>query len=131
MKKIIKYVLFAVVALGTVACESGMNGGPTSPHPDVRPTKPTVPLKRRPIVPTSKLPRPRVADIYQSADGSVAITLSPDVESAVIEVTSLETGSVVRYIFTESVIRVDVPVGNFEIAVETDSGVEIYTNAEV
>lgn len=131
MKKIIKYVLFAVVALGAVACESGMNGGPTSPHPDVRPTKPTVPLKRRPIVPTSKLPRPRVADIYQSADGGVAITLSPDVESAMIEVTSLETGSVVRYIFTESVVWVDVPVGNFEIAVETDSGVEIYTNAEV
>ena len=130
MKKIIKYVLFAVVALGAVACESGLVG-PMDPSHDVRPTKPTVPLKRRPIVPTSKLPRPRVADIYQSADDSVAITLLPDVESAVIEVISLETGSVVRYIFTESVVRVDVPVGNFEIAVETDSGVEIYTNAEV
>ena len=43
-----------------VGCEAEvMEPGDISPEP--LPVKPTVPLKKRPIVPTSKLPRPRVA----------------------------------------------------------------------
>ena len=39
-----------------------------SVRPDPLPAKPTVPLKKRPIVPTSKLPRPRVAEEYATAE---------------------------------------------------------------
>lgn len=35
-------------------------------RPEPLPAKPTVPLKKRPIVPTSKLPRPRVAEYYDA-----------------------------------------------------------------
>ena len=35
-------------------------------RPEPLPAKPTVPLKKRPIVPTSKLPRPRVAGAYEA-----------------------------------------------------------------
>ena len=35
-------------------------------RPDPLPVKPTVPLKKRPIVPTSKLPRPRVVEAYEA-----------------------------------------------------------------
>ena len=34
--------------------------------PEPLPVKPTVPLKKRPIVPTSKLPRPRVVEAYEA-----------------------------------------------------------------
>ena len=35
-------------------------------NPEPLPAKPTVPLKKRPIVPTSKLPRPRVVECYEA-----------------------------------------------------------------
>ncbi len=61
MTKIFRYALYgavAVAALVLVGCEA------MEPSWDIPPTqvKPTVPLKKRPIVPTSKLPRPRVAE---------------------------------------------------------------------
>ena len=42
-----------------------------SVFPEPLPAKPTVPLKKRPIVPTSKLPRPRVAEEYATAEAEV------------------------------------------------------------
>ena len=48
-----------------VGCEADvMHPGDFRPEP--LPVKPTVPLKKRPIVPTSKLPRPRVAEGYEA-----------------------------------------------------------------
>ena len=61
MTKIFRYALYGAVAVAVlvlVGCEA------MEPVEDIpmTPTKPTVPLKKRPIVPTSKLPRPRVAE---------------------------------------------------------------------
>lgn len=55
MIKILRFLICAVVVLLTVGCEAAFDGEVTNPDP-----KPTVPLKKRPIVPTTKLPRPRV-----------------------------------------------------------------------
>ena len=56
MIKIFKLAIFVVIILVAVGCEVEI-AAPMDPAPG----RPTVPLKRRPIVPTSKLPRPRVA----------------------------------------------------------------------
>ena len=63
MTKIFRYALYGVVAVAAlvlVGCEAPME--PSHDMPNTPGIKPTVPLKKRPIVPTSKLPRPRVAE---------------------------------------------------------------------
>lgn len=56
MIKILRFLICAVVVLLAVGCEVEIMG------PEAVPSKPTVPLKKRPIVPTTKLPRPRVVE---------------------------------------------------------------------
>lgn len=58
MIKIFKLAIFVVIILVAVGCEMGDIMAPLDPSV---PGRPTVPLKRRPIVPSTKLPRPRVA----------------------------------------------------------------------
>ena len=63
--RVFKFALICVIALVMVRCEADvMHPGDFSPEP--LPVKPTVPLKKRPIVPTSKLPRPRVVEAYEA-----------------------------------------------------------------
>ena len=65
MNKIFRYTLYGVVVLVLIGCEEAMFAPEDLPDP--LPVKPTVPLKKRPIVPTSKLPRPRVAEEFDAA----------------------------------------------------------------
>ena len=61
MKRMVRYALCGavmIVALMLAGCEVMEPAGDIAPPMQV---KPTVPLKKRPIVPTTKLPRPRVA----------------------------------------------------------------------
>ena len=67
--KLLKYIICGTIALMFVACEVGDVNLPLDPNPVIPEVpdsgvgiKPTVPLKKRPIVPTTKLPRPRVAE---------------------------------------------------------------------
>lgn len=69
MIKIFRFAICIVVALLMVGCEAGYVGD--LEVPDAKPGKPTVPLKKRPIVPTTKLPRPRVAEEYATAEAEV------------------------------------------------------------
>lgn len=63
--RVFKFALLCVIALVMVGCEADvMSPGDFNPEP--LPAKPTVPLKKRPIVPTSKLPRPRVVEAYEA-----------------------------------------------------------------
>lgn len=64
--RVFKFALLCVIALVMVGCEA-MEPGDIS-RPDPLPVKPTVPLKKRPIVPTSKLPRPRVVEEYAAME---------------------------------------------------------------
>ena len=62
--RVFKFALLCVIALVMVGCAvDSMAPGDFNPEP--LPVKPTVPLKKRPIVPTSKLPRPRVVEAYE------------------------------------------------------------------
>lgn len=63
--RVFKFALLCVIALVMVGCAvDSMAPGDFNPEP--LPVKPTVPLKKRPIVPTSKLPRPRVVEAYEA-----------------------------------------------------------------
>ncbi len=70
MSKIFRYAFYCIVVMVLVGCEAMEVGDDISPKP--LPAKPTVPLKKRPIVPTSKLPRPRVAEEYATAEACEA-----------------------------------------------------------
>lgn len=122
--KILKYILCGVVALLAVGC---MADEPTSPDPLPNPgVRPTVPLKRRPIVPTTKLPRPRVAEVWQSAEG-VTVVLASDVQCAVVTVEECATGAVNTYVVDGGALELgDLSVGEFEIVVELDDATSIY-----
>lgn len=62
--RVFKFALLCVIALVIVGCEADVMSPDFNPEP--LPAKPTVPLKKRPIVPTSKLPRPRVVEAYEA-----------------------------------------------------------------
>ena len=62
--RVFKFALLCVIALVMVGCEAAHVEDSFRPEP--LPAKPTVPLKKRPIVPTSKLPRPRVVEAYEA-----------------------------------------------------------------
>ena len=59
MKKILRYALLGAVVVVLVGCEAAEVDTPGDDFPGA---KPTVPLKKRPIVPTTKLPRPRAVE---------------------------------------------------------------------
>ena len=63
--RVFKFALLCVIALVMVGCDAS-EMMPGDIRPDPLPVKPTVPLKKRPIVPTSKLPRPRVVEVYEA-----------------------------------------------------------------
>lgn len=64
--RVFKFALMCVIALVMVGCEASEVMSPGDFTPEPLPVKPTVPLKKRPIVPTSKLPRPRVVEAYEA-----------------------------------------------------------------
>jgi hypothetical protein len=68
MIKIFKVAICIVVTLMAVGCELEYDAD-VKPLPDQpnEPGRPTVPLKKRPIVPTTKLPRPRITDKFNVA----------------------------------------------------------------
>ena len=63
MTKRLKHILLLLIASTLTACEAGIMD--IIPHPgegEGDDNRPTTPIKRRPIVPKNKLPRPRVID---------------------------------------------------------------------
>ena len=63
MKRFLKYIVVAIIAIVAVSCEVGdVHVGNFHPIDGNIKPRPTTPIKRRPIVPTAQLPRPRVAD---------------------------------------------------------------------
>lgn len=113
-----------------VGCEAGvMEPGDFSPEP--LPVKPTVPLKKRPIVPTSKLPRPRVASVTINAEGGLVISMAEGVDIAVVTITEHDTGMVTTYVVDSEVFELnDISESLFDVAVEADGEVDVYTVME-
>lgn len=64
MTKRLKHILLLIIASTLTACEASLDIGDIDipPPGDGDDNRPTTPIKRRPIVPKNKLPRPRVID---------------------------------------------------------------------
>lgn len=125
--KFLKYIIYCLVVLSAVACAyaEDFDGNPTQ----IDTNKPTVPLKRRPIVPTTKLPRPRVVDVVERVDGSIMVALSAEIGTvAMVTVTTLDDCASECYLVEGGNVFVlqDVPQGTFEIMIEVDGEVDTY-----
>ena len=62
MKRYLKYIVVAIIAVVSLSCEADSNVFVDPENGNSDKPKPTTPIKRRPIVPTTHLPRPRVIE---------------------------------------------------------------------
>ena len=85
MRSLLKFIVVAIIAVVAVSCEMREYELITPPDTgeNLRPAKPTSPIKRRPIVPTTNLPRPRVMEEYNSLSCDVS---SENEESVVLSI---------------------------------------------
>ena len=128
--RVLKFALMCVIALVMVGCEAEvMEPGDFNPEP--LPAKPTVPLKKRPIVPTSKLPRPRVASVTINAEGGLVVSIAESVDIATVIITEHDTRNVMTYIVDGREFELsDISESAFDVAVEADGEVDVYTVME-
>ena len=128
--RVFKFALMCVIALVMVGCEAEvMEPGDFSPEP--LPVKPTVPLKKRPIVPTSKLPRPRVASVTKNAEGGLVGSIAEGVDSATVTITEHDTRTMITYVVDGDVFELnDISESLFDVAVEAHGEVDVYTVME-
>ena len=131
-----RYIICSVAALALVGCSVDHSNieEPGIPEPgeggNESPPRPTVPLKKRPIVPPSKLPRPRFAEVLQSDEGGFVVKLHPEAGIATVTITECD-GRVTTYVIDNEAIELnDVSEYAFDIAVEVDGVVEVYTIME-
>ncbi len=131
--KIFRYIACGVAVLVMVGCSLdeavlGPNQRPPG-EGDVTPgLKPTVPLKKRPIVPSTKLPRPRCVGVSMNAEGGMVVTLGEDVGVATITVVEHEGAAASIYMVDSDVFVLnDIPESAFDIVVEVDGVVETYS----
>ena len=127
MIKIFKFSIFVVIILLAAGCEVGEITAPMDPKPG----RPTVPLKRRPIVPSTKLPRPRAVELVQCTEGGLKVVLSPEVTVATVVVTELETCVSEAYVVDGGVLELwNIPAGEFEVVIDVDGETMSYRVAE-
>ena len=130
MRLLYRYITLwvAATALLMTSCEInvGIMDYPTLPPDDAQDVdpgygvKPTVPLKRRPIVPTNKLPRPRIVEhIGWTAAGTLSVALTDD---SPMVVTLIESDGTMRgYVADGRGVEIsDVPTEAFEVCIEVD-----------
>lgn len=84
MKRIIGFIIVAIIAIVAVSCEADAFD-PALPEYEVgKGPLPTKPIKRRPIVPTTRLPRPRVIGYENLSSGTLSsyevVELEPESE---------------------------------------------------
>lgn len=137
--KIFRYIACGVAVLVMVGCslneaalEPSQRPGEGDVTPGVTPgLRPTVPLKKRPIVPSTKLPRPRCVDVSMNAEGGMVVTLGEDVGVATITVVEHEGAAASIYMVDSDVFVLnDIPESAFDIVVEVDGVVETYSVME-
>ena len=133
--KIFRYIACGVAVLVMVGCslnEAVLDPGQPPGEGDVTPgLRPTVPLKKRPIVPSTKLPRPRCVGVSMNAEGGMVVTLGEDVGVATITVVEHEGAAASIYMVDSDVFVLnDIPESSFDIVVEVDGVVETYSVME-
>ena len=128
--KVFRYVVCSVVAALSVGCTADMDIENGDMKPPVQ-GKPTVPLKKRPIVPTSKLPRPRVAEVSITAEGGLVVAMAEGVDIATVTITEHDTRNVMTYIVDGREFELsDISESAFDVAVEADGEVDVYAVME-
>ena len=140
MKRLFRYIIAATIAIGTVACTerdtemqnpidpAPIPDDPNDTDPGDKPTigdKPTTPIKRRPIVPTSKLPRPRIIDRIEFNSGILSIHLNAEETMPTIEILCPATTEVLTLNSYSKTISLDVAEEVYILNVYL--GDEVYT----
>ena len=140
MKRLFRYIIAATIAIGTIACtERNVEAAipidpsitpdyPDDTDPGDKPTigdKPTTPIKRRPIVPTSKLPRPRIIDRIEFNSGILSIHLNAEETMPTIEILCPATTEVLTLNSYSKTISLDVAEEVYILNVYL--GDEVYT----
>lgn len=101
-------------------------GNPGEGDPGEGDPGPTTPIKRRPIVPSTKLPRPRVIErVIWTGVHTLSVELKECVLSAEVIVRDATTGEEHGYLFAGDRIEIAAPERSFEIEVRV--GDEHYT----
>lgn len=111
MNVALKILAYALLVITTAACsmdaESIGDNNVTSPPV---PGKPTVPIKRRPIVPTTKLPRPRIIGGVEWSNGTtLAIHLNEAMPSAEVVIEDMLMGTWESYTLSGTTLEVIPP----------------------
>ena len=118
MRRYLIYIITVVTAaLMMWSCAADFDSvNDQSPAPE--PSRPTVPIKRRPIVPSTKLPRPRlIAKVAWSQDNTLAVRLVEDVAVAEVIVRDRVEDREYAYIFEGDSIDVTLPDHSVEVEV--------------
>jgi hypothetical protein len=84
MKRIIGFIIVAIIAIVAVSCEADAFDPALPESGEGQGPLPTKPIKRRPIVPTTRLPRPRVIGYENLSNGTLSsyevVELEPESE---------------------------------------------------
>ncbi|MBR3827280.1 MAG: hypothetical protein IKJ38_06180 [Alistipes sp.] len=119
MRRYLIYIITVVTAalmMWSCAADFDSINGDHSSAPE--PSRPTVPIKRRPIVPSTKLPRPRlIAKVAWSQDNTLAVRLVEDVAVAEVIVRDRVEDKEYAYIFEGDSIDVTLPDHSVEVEV--------------
>lgn len=135
MRRYLIYISAVATALLMWGCEemgvdysSGNNSHPDKP---TKPGKPTVPIKRRPIVPTTKLPRPRIIErVEWTRGGALSVQLAESVSAAEVIIRDMLTAEEVGYLFEGNRIEIAVPDTGFELELRIGDECYVYSVEE-
>lgn len=133
MRRYLIYISAVATALVMWGCEEmglveDSNGNTDKP---VKPGKPTVPIKRRPIVPTTKLPRPRIIErVEWTRGGALSVQLAESVSAAEVIIRDMLTAEEVGYLFEGNRIEIAVPDMGFELVLRIGDECYVYSVEE-
>lgn len=126
MRVVFRYLSLALIAAIAYSCDlSNLEDGVTT-SPGVEDTnppydRPTVPIKRRPIVPTTKLPRPRVIERMGYDGSTLSIRLAEEFNDFDFELVNLTTGERILLYALGSKIDINIGCGEYTLVLIDDT----------
>ena len=125
-------IISVVAALILWGCEASFDGSVGDNHEPSQPSRPTVPIKRRPIVPSTKLPRPRIiANVAWSDDNTLAIRLAEPLSSVEVVVHNSATGEQQGYRFEGDSINIAVAEYPCEVVIRAGDDTYSYVIGDI
>lgn len=125
MRVVFRYLSLALIAAIAYSCDlSIVEDGVTSPgvgETDPPYDRPTVPIKRRPIVPTTKLPRPRVIERMGYDGSTLSIRLAEEFNGFDFELVNLTTSERILLYALGSKIDINIGCGEYTLVLIDDT----------